>query len=85
MQALVDSNYIFRDIVVGTPGSVHNTRIFSNSQLYALGCSGRLFPSDVKEETAYPMLNWRYLKVTQRMLIPPGFRCVLIIASVEPG
>ena len=71
MEALVDSNYIFRDIVVGTLGSVHSARVFSNSQLYALGCSGRLFPSELKEEIlgqevhpviladpAYPMLNW---------------------------
>ena len=48
MQALVNSNYLFRDIVVGWPGSVHDARVFSNSQLYALGCSGRLFPPDVK-------------------------------------
>ena len=50
MQVLVDSNYVFCDIVVGCPGSVHDARVFSNSQLYALGCSGRLFPPDVKEE-----------------------------------
>ena len=50
MQVLVDSNYLFCDIVVGCPGSVHDARVFSNSQLYALGCSGRLFPPDVKEE-----------------------------------
>lgn len=50
MQALVDSNYIFRDIVVGWPESVHDKRVFSNSQLYARGCSGRLFPPEVKEE-----------------------------------
>ena len=50
MQVLVDSNYPFCDIVVGCPGSVHDARVFSNSQLYALGFSGRLFPPDVKEE-----------------------------------
>ena len=50
MQALVDSNYIFRDIVVGWPESVHDKRVFSNSQLYARGCSGRLFHPEVKEE-----------------------------------
>ena len=48
MEVLVDSNYLFCDIVVGCPGSVHDARVFS--QLYALGCSGRLFPPDVKEE-----------------------------------
>ena len=71
MQALVDCSYLFRDIVVGWPGSVHDARVFSNSQLYTLGCSGRLFPPDMKEEIlgkeihpvilgdpAYPMLNW---------------------------
>ena len=50
MQVLVDSNYLFCDIVVGWPGSVHDARAFSNSQLYTLGFSGRLFPPDVKEE-----------------------------------
>ena len=71
MQALADSNYLFRDIFVGWPGSVHDARVSSNSQLYALGYSGRLFPPDMKEEIlrkgihpvilavpAYRMLNW---------------------------
>ena len=34
MQALVDDKYLFRDIVVGWPGSVHNARVFSNAELY---------------------------------------------------
>ena len=37
MQALVDSNFLFHDIVVGWLGSVHDAKVFSNSQLYALG------------------------------------------------
>ena len=70
MQALVDSNYLLRDIVVGWPGSVHEAQVISDSQMYALGCSGRLFLADVKEEVLgqeihpviladrpYPMLN----------------------------
>lgn len=32
MQAVVDGHYMFRDIVVGWPGSVHNARVFSNSE-----------------------------------------------------
>ena len=70
MQAVVDGHYMFRDIVVGWPGSVHNARVFSNSEFYSLGCSGQLFPEDVQEtilgrqihlvilgDPAYPMLN----------------------------
>ena len=70
MQALVDSNYLLRDFVVGWPGSVHDAQVISNSQLYALGCSGRLYLPGVKEEAlgqeihpviladpAYPLLN----------------------------
>lgn len=71
MQALVDSCYLFRDIVVGWPGSVHDARVFSNSELYTLGVSGQLFPPDLKEsilgkeihtvilgDPAYPLLSW---------------------------
>ena len=71
MQALVDDRYLFRDIVVGWPGSVHDARAFSNSELYTLGCSGQLFPPDLKEsilgreiqpvilgDPAYPLLTW---------------------------
>ena len=70
MQALVDDRYLFRDIVVGWPGSVHDARVFSNSELYTLGCSGQLFPPDLKEsilgreiqpvilgDPAYPLLT----------------------------
>ena len=42
MQALVDSNYLFRDIFVGCAGGEHDARVFSYSQLYALGCRGVL-------------------------------------------
>ena len=48
MEALVDDRYLFGGIVVGWPGSVHNARIFSNSELYTLGCSGQLFPPDLR-------------------------------------
>jgi len=71
MQALVDDRYLFRDIVVGWPGSVHDARVFSNSELYTLGCSGQLFPPDLKEsivgreihpvilgDPAYLLLTW---------------------------
>ena len=36
---------------------MHGARVFSNSQLYALGCSERLFPPDVKEEILGKEIN----------------------------
>lgn len=71
MQAVVDSKYLFRDVVVGWPGSVHDTRIFSNSCLYKKGNEDTLFSSDVSEtvqgcdiqplllgDPACPLLTW---------------------------
>jgi hypothetical protein len=31
MQAVIYCNYIFRDVVIGWPGSIHDARVFSNS------------------------------------------------------
>ncbi|XP_036327735.1 protein ALP1-like [Rhagoletis pomonella] len=36
-QAVVDSDYKFTDVFIGYPGSVHDTRVFVNSPLYARG------------------------------------------------
>ena len=44
MQAVVDSNYIFRDVVIGWPGSVHDARVLSNSSIYQRGSNDQLFP-----------------------------------------
>ena len=71
MQACVDCNYLFRDVVIGWPGSVHDARVFSNSAIYKQGNEGKLFPPDLKKEIngeelspviladpAYPLLPW---------------------------
>lgn len=71
MQALAGDKYLFRDIVVGWPGSVHNARVFSNSELYTLGCSSQPCPKDLKKviigkeiypmilgDPAHPLLSW---------------------------
>ena len=40
LQALVDHDYKFMNTYVGWPGSVHDARILSNSEVYAKGESG---------------------------------------------
>ena len=71
MQAVVDCNYRFRDVVIGWPGSVHDARVLSNSLLYKKGMENQLFPGiQAKQihdqdifpfligDPAYPLLPW---------------------------
>ena len=50
MQAVVDSTYLFRDVVVGWPRSVHDARVFSNSAIFRKGNEGKRFPSNLSKE-----------------------------------
>ena len=71
MQAVVDCQYLFRDVVIGWPGSVHDARVLSNSDLYNLGSKSQLFDDNMKKkilgvdirpvilgDPAYPLLVW---------------------------
>ena len=71
MQAVVDCNYLYRDVVIGWPGSVHDARVFSNSAIFKKGNDGKLFPIELAKEIngkeippfivadpAYPLLPW---------------------------
>ena len=95
MPAWVDSRYLFRDIVVGWPGSVHDARVLSNSEMYKLGNDGALFP-DIKEtilgqdihpcilgNPAYPMLPWLLEPFPENQNTPRSIE-VSITASVVP-
>ena len=70
LQGLVDHQYRFLDINVGWPGSVHDARVFANSELYSKAERKTLFPPKVREingvpvplvilgDPAYPLLQW---------------------------
>ena len=70
LQSLVDDKYRFMDMYVGWPGSVHDARVFANSDLYHLGRTGTLFPKRTLEldgvdvpvvilgDSAYPLMSW---------------------------
>lgn len=71
MQAVVDCYYLFRDIVVGWPGSVHDARVLSNSGIFKKANANELFsgvqskqigdhdiPPLILGDPAYPLLSW---------------------------
>ena len=71
MQTVVDCDYLFRDVVIGWPGSVHDARVFSNSAIFMKGNDQKLFPGNLTKEIngeevspfiladpAYPLLPW---------------------------
>ena len=49
VQAVVDHNYLFRDLCVGWPGSVHDTRVLANSTLFRKVTSGDLLQGDKEQ------------------------------------
>ena len=68
IQAVIDHQYIFRDICVGWAGSVHDARIFVNSLIYKrisednilaeAGCRtilGKQIPVSIIGDSAYPL------------------------------
>ena len=52
MQAVVDHNHLYRDVVIGWPGSVHDARVLSNSKIFEKGNNNTLFPK--KWSKKYP-------------------------------
>ena len=71
MQAVADHRYCFTDINIGWPGSVHDARVFKNSQLYLRASQGTLIPANcykvmngvrvpliILGDSAYPLSKW---------------------------
>ena len=71
MQAVADHRYCFTDINIGWPGSVHDARVFKNSQLYLRASQETLLPANcckvmngvrvpliILGDSAYPLSKW---------------------------
>ena len=67
VQAVVDHNYLFRNVCVEWPGSVHDARVFANSVLYRKVINKQLLqgstlrcdiPTLLVGDSAYPIQSW---------------------------
>ncbi|XP_037928798.1 protein ALP1-like, partial [Teleopsis dalmanni] len=68
MQAVVDNNYLFRDVSVKLPGSYHNVDVFKESRLYKYAkqviptyttdINGLSIPLMIIGDVTYPLLSW---------------------------
>lgn len=79
LQGLVDSDYLFRDVYVGWPGKVHDSRVFKNSPLYDACCARTFLPMGLSKvitnvvvppvilgDSAYGLTNWLMRPFTDR-------------------
>ncbi len=86
LQGFVDHQYKFMNVNFGFPGSVHDARVFANSQLYKLGSEGLLCPQVHRQirgksvpvvilgDSAYPALTWLMKPFSDNRLQTPGRR-----------
>ena len=71
MQTVGDHNHLYRDAVMGWPGSVHDDGVLSDSKILEKGNNNTFFPQNLEEEisgqkmnpviigdAAYPLLPW---------------------------
>ena len=70
VQAVVDHNYLFIDLYIGWPGSVHDAQVLANSAIYCKSNNKELLQGDVLAvgnhnvptflvgDSAYPLLPW---------------------------
>ena len=70
VQAVIDQNYLFTDLYIRWPGSVHDARVLANSAIYKrannkeilqgddIHVSGHDIPIFLIGDSAYPLLPW---------------------------
>ena len=68
VQAVIDHDYLFRDLCVGWPGSIHDARVLANSTLFKKVTSGEVLQDEEVQiqgqtlrtyligDSAYPLL-----------------------------
>ena len=66
----MDSDYLFRNVNVGWPGSVHDSRVFVNSCLYQMIMDKKILQGEARSlnghtvtvylvgDSGYPLLTW---------------------------
>ena len=84
LQAVVDHTYLFTDVCVGWPGSVHDARVLANSSLYKkvsqrkilcgenVKVSGIDIPLFVVGDSAYPLRSWLMKPLTPTLPLVNG-------------
>ena len=86
VQAIVDHNYLFRDICVGWPGSVHDARVFVNSAIYKITEGNILSGMDrtmdayqvplcIVSGSAYPIRTWLMKPFSNNTSLDPRQNC----------
>ena len=70
LQAVVDDDYLFRDVMVGWPGSVHDARVLANSSVYRKANQKEILNTNsirirginvypfLVGDSAYPLSSW---------------------------
>ena len=70
LQGVVDHEYMFRDVYVDWPGSMHDACVFANSQVFTLANEGKILngesvkiddidvPVFLVADSAYPLSTW---------------------------
>ena len=83
VQVIVDHNYLFHDICMGWPGSVHNVREFVNSAIYkkiteddilgGMDCTMDAYQVAlcIVGDSAYPIQTWLMKPFSNYTILDP--------------